>query len=64
MTKRFMVDDCGTLIDMNNRNTYDYVSDVCEILNDFNDENERLKQQLSYIEYRFTEYRIKVGDKE
>ena len=27
-------------------------------------ENEQLKQQLSYIEYRFTEYRIKRGDLE
>ena len=28
-----MLDDAGTLIDMNNRDTYDYVSDVCGLLN-------------------------------
>ena len=38
-----MVDDCGTLIDMTNRNTYDYVSDVCDLLNDLSEENEQLK---------------------
>ena len=27
-------------------------------------ENERLKKQLSHLEYRFTEYRIKLGDVE
>lgn len=33
MTERFIIDDCGTLIDMETRNTYDYVSEVCSILN-------------------------------
>ena len=33
MTERYMVDDAGTLIDMQTRNTYDYVSEVCPILN-------------------------------
>ena len=33
MTERFIVDDAGTLIDMQTRNTYDYVSDVCPLLN-------------------------------
>lgn len=28
------------------------------------EENEQLKQQLRYLEYRFTEYRIKLGDVE
>ena len=42
--KRFMVDDAGTLIDMQTRNTYDYVSDVCPLLNALNNENEQLKQ--------------------
>ena len=34
--KRFMVDDAGTLIDMQTRNTYDYVSEVCPLLNALN----------------------------
>ena len=33
MNERFMVDDAGTLIDMETRNTYDYVSDVVDLLN-------------------------------
>ena len=44
--KRFIVDDCGTLIDMHTRDTFDYVSDVCDLLNTLNDENEQLKKQL------------------
>ena len=36
--KRFMVDDCGTLIDMHTRDTFDYVSDVCDLLNDLQQE--------------------------
>lgn len=42
--KRFMVDDTGTLIDMKTRNTYDYVSDVVDLLNSLTDKNEQLKQ--------------------
>lgn len=38
MTERFMVDDAGTLIDMTNRNTYDYVNEVCGLLNDLHQE--------------------------
>lgn len=47
--KRFMVDDAGTLIDIQTRNTYDYVSDVCPLLNALNDENEQLKQSNERI---------------
>ena len=43
--KRFIIDDVGTLIDIQTRNTYDYVSDVCPLLNELNDENEQLKQR-------------------
>ena len=43
-TKRFMVDDCGTLIDMQTRDTFDYVSDVCGLLNELHEENKQLKQ--------------------
>jgi hypothetical protein len=37
MTERFMVDDCGTLIDMHTRDTFDYVSDVCDLLNELSE---------------------------
>lgn len=42
-TQRFMVDECGTLIDMYTRDTFDYVSDVCGLLNEITEENEQLK---------------------
>ena len=42
-TKRFMVDDAGTLIDMHTRDTFDYVSDVCDLLNEQHETIQRLK---------------------
>ena len=45
MTERFIIDDCGTLIDMVTRNTYDYVSDVAPLLNALAEENEQLKKE-------------------
>ncbi len=45
MDERFLVDDCGTLIDMVSRDTYDYVGDVCSLLNNLNSENEQLKKE-------------------
>ena len=34
MTGRYMVDDAGSLIDMETRDTYDYVDEVCPVLNE------------------------------
>ena len=36
--ERFIVDDAGTLIDMETRNTYDYVSEVLPLLNGLTNE--------------------------
>ena len=44
-TKRFMLDDCGTLIDMQTRDTFDYVSDVCNLLNELVEENKELQER-------------------
>lgn len=33
MTERYIIDDCGTLIDIETRNTYDYVDEICPVLN-------------------------------
>ena len=41
--KRYMVDDAGTLIDIETRDTYDYVSDVVDLLNTQEEEIQRLK---------------------
>ena len=49
MTERFMIDDAGTLIDMQTRNTYDYVSDVCGLLNELTEEKEQLKQFIQEL---------------
>ena len=49
--KRFIIDDVGTLIDIQTRNTYDYVSDVCPLLNALNEENEQLKQQVKQLQH-------------
>ena len=51
MTKRFTIDDCGTLIDMTTRDTFDYVSDVVDLLNSLTEENEQLKQTISKIDF-------------
>jgi len=46
MAERFIIDDAGTLIDIETRNTYDYVDEVCPVLNELVTENKALKQQL------------------
>lgn len=46
MTERFIIDDCGTLIDMQTRDTFDYVSDVCGLLNELTEENKHIKQTI------------------
>ena len=65
MTERFMVDDCGTLIDMTNRNTYDYVSDVCDLLNELHEENQTLKKDIkqihTYIDNAILTERTRMG---
>ena len=47
--KRFMIDDCGTLIDMHTRDTFDYVSDVCDLLNEQHETIQRLNQNVDEL---------------
>ena len=66
--KRFMIDDAGTLIDMQTRNTYDYVSDVCGLLNELTEEKEQLKHDATVLicsnqEYRKENEQLKCGNK-
>ena len=42
-TKRFLIDDAGELIDLNNHKFIDYGDECCKLLNELNDENENLK---------------------
>lgn len=45
MTERYMVDDAGSLIDMQTRDTFDYVSDVCDVLNEQDKSINELKKE-------------------
>ena len=42
--KRFLIDDAGELIDLNNHKFIDYGDECCKLLNELNDENQELKQ--------------------
>lgn len=55
MTERFIIDDCGTLIDIKTRNTYDYVSEVCPLLNQMNHSIETYKSGNRTIQARMKE---------
>lgn len=45
MSDRFIVDDAGTLIDLETRDMFDIVEDVCPVLNKLNFLVEMLKQR-------------------
>ena len=47
--KRFMVDDAGTLIDMQTRDMFDIVEEVCPLLNELAEENTRLRKCINEI---------------
>lgn len=44
--KRFLIDDAGELIDLNNHKFIDYGDECCKLLNELNNENKKLKQDL------------------
>lgn len=48
-TERFMIDDAGTLIDMQTRDMFDIVEEVCPLLNELHEENERLRRCINTI---------------
>jgi len=57
MSERFMIDTAGTLIDKETRNTYDYVSDVCGLLNELNRLAEANEEQgLAIMTYLHDNY--------
>ena len=43
--KRFLIDDAGELIDLENHKFIDYGDECCKLLNELSDENEELKQR-------------------
>ena len=42
--KRFLIDDAGELIDLDNHKFIDYGDECCKLLNKLHEENERLKK--------------------
>ena len=49
MTERFMVDDAGTLIDMQTRDMFDIVEEVCPLLNRQHETIQRLEQNIDEL---------------
>ena len=49
MTEKWIVDDAGTLINMETRENYDYMEEVVDVLNKLSDENEQLKEALKEL---------------
>ena len=47
--KRFLIDDAGELIDLNNHKFIDYGDECCKLLNELNDENKKLKMFLKAV---------------
>ena len=59
--QRFIIDDCGTLIDVVTRKHYDYVSDVVDVLNDLDSENTHLKYSLGAYMVDLNNYKGKCS---
>ena len=49
MTKRFMIDDCGELIDLNNHKFINYGEECCNLLNEQHETIERLKVNIDEL---------------
>ena len=47
--KRFMLDDAGELIDLNNLKFVDYGEECCNLLNELHEENIILKKELDDV---------------
>lgn len=57
MNKQFMVDDAGSLIDKETRNTYDYVSEVCPLLNKQSEQIKELKKENRLLKVAYAKCR-------
>ena len=49
MSERFMLDDCGELIDLNNHKFINYGEECCNLLNEQYETIERLKQNIDEL---------------
>ena len=57
MTGRYMVDDAGLLIDMETRDSYDYVSEVCPVLNDYDERVKSLEYENRLLKVTYAKCR-------
>ena len=51
MIKRFIVDDAGTLIDMNTGKYYDYFEEVVDLMNEQETDKLNYKRQLNTLKH-------------
>ena len=49
-TKRFLIDDAGELIDLNNHKFIDYGDECCKLLNEQHEQIERLKDNFRALD--------------
>lgn len=61
MTEKWIVDGAGTLINMENRENYDYMEEVVGVLNKLSEENEQLKETIKELELENAKH---IGDGE
>lgn len=56
---RFILDTCGTLIDLDTHTCYDYISEILDLINDLDEENIKLKSELEdlRLEKEFNNWR-------
>ena len=57
MSERYMIDDAGTLIDKETRDVYDYVSDVCPVLNDYGERVKSLEYENRLLKVTYAKCR-------
>ena len=57
MSERYIVDDAGSLIDMETRDSYDYVSEVCPVLNDYDERVKSLEYENRLLKVTYAKCR-------
>ena len=59
--KRFLIDDAGELIDLNNHKFIDYGDECCKLLNELNDENQLLhKINENAIDFMYDNFDLNI----
>ena len=58
--KRFLIDDAGELIDLNNHKVIDYGDECCKLLNELHEENQELKKKNKQLSIDFMDFKMKL----